>query len=221
MNAAHLLTDPARVLWDALGQPRPHGAPMNKTGLCARCGTAASDASRVKVVVSDKFTGWADYTHTPDPLWCVPCAWAHTAVEARTRAWRITDGAAVEATTPIVRDELAAPLPLQVALIVPLSRHKHILPTAKWGHVTTDDRTLLWTAAEADRFRTVLWLRHLGFNESALSDPTPRFEHLSTLDGPTMQRVLDQWATLAAWRHDDTYLKVACVGARTKKGTMS
>lgn len=169
----------------------------------------------MKIVVSDKFTGWDDYTQTPDPLWCVPCTWAHTAIDARVKAWRIDTAGAVEATPAVLAADLEGPLSAHVALVVPLSRQKHILPAARWGHVTVDDRVLIWGPEEAHRFTVLRWLRGLGFSEASLSLPVPRFEQFITLPATDMAHVMVRWETLSPWRQDSAYLKVACKAART------
>lgn len=211
--------DPLRSLWHHQGRPTP-SVLEDRAGTCARCGTPTGEASRVKAVVSDKFTGWDAYTHTPDPLWCPPCTWGHTTSEVRTRPWWITPTGGHPATRDLLARLLSEPLPAHGALLVPLSRHKHLLPVARWGHLTTDDRTLTWTSTEATRFRTLRWLRRLGFSEAALHDPTPRFEVLTTVDPALMPQVLTAWADLAGWRADPTVLTVACHASRpTRTGT--
>lgn len=209
--------DPLHALWVTLGKPLPQGAPMNKSGTCSRCSTASTTASRLKVVVSDKFTGWANYTHDPDPLWCIPCTWAHTEPTIRTHPWRINVHPDPKFADQTLCDDLRAALPPHVALVVPISRHKHILASAKWGHITTDDRLLTWTVHEARRFNLVCTLRDLGFNEAALSEPAPRYEQLAQLDSHVMTHVLDNWAELEPWRRDPTYLKIACISARAPR----
>lgn len=209
--------DPLWVLWEALGGPPPTDAAMDRTGTCTRCGAFSTTASRVKATVSDKFTGWEAYTQTWDPLWCVPCAWGHTASEVRTRPWIIGADRTAPADPAALTSILASGLDPHAAVMVPISRHKHVLPAAKWGHVATDDRALAWTSDEAHRFRTLAWFRGLGFNEAALAQPTPRFEQFITLDAPTMRLAMTRWATLSEWRKDLAYLKVACVASRTTK----
>lgn len=215
VSGMSLSVDPLWVLWHAMGEPVPTGAPMNKTGTCDRCGAYSEAASRVKVVVSDKFTGWADYTQHADPLWCVACTWAHTTSEVRTRGWRIGGTRTVEANGPTLFTELDNPLSSHVAITVPLSRHKHILPSARWGVVTTDDRTLVWTATEVMRLRSVAWLRLHGFSEAALFETVPRFEQIARMSDAAVNLTMRHWGELAAWRTDPTYLKVACVATRT------
>lgn len=206
--------DPLWVLWHASGKPTPDAAPRDRAGRCARCGAFDEAASRVKAVVSDKFTGWESYTRHADPLWCTACAWGHTDSMLRTQPWRIGAGRTIKATRTLLAEELTRPVPPLVAILVPVSRHKHLLPDARWGVVTTDDRHLVWEHEEAALFKTVQWLRGLGFNEAALTERTPRFEVLTRCDGPTMALILTRWATLAPWRQDPAYLSVASLGSR-------
>lgn len=206
--------DPLWVLWHACGEPIPDKAPRDRAGTCARCGAFDDNASRVKAVVSDKFTGWEDYTRHRDPLWCTACAWGHSDGTLRTQPWRIGGGRTIRATRTTLAEELSQPVPPLVSLVVPVSRHKHLLPDARWGVVTTDERHLVWEHEEARLFTLVQWLRGLGFNEASLREATPRFEVLTRANGATMGLVLQRWADLSPWRRDTAYLDVACLGSR-------
>lgn len=214
MSAARSTMDPLWVLWQAMDRPVPSGAPQNKQGYCSRCGAFDEAASRVKVVVSDKFTGWDDYTQHSDPIWCTACTWGHTESRVRTRAWCIGGGRTIQADASMLAEVLSGPIPALVAVVVPQSRHKHLLPAARWGVVTTDDRHLVWEHEEARLFGVVRWLRGLGFGEAALLEPTPRFEQLTRQKGGTMALVMTRWEDLAVWRRDPAYLKVACLASR-------
>lgn len=217
MSALATGVDPLWVLWHACGEPTPAKIPRDRAGTCARCGAFDEHCSRVKAVVSDKFTGWEAYTRHVDPLWCTACAWGHTDGVLRTRAWRIGGGRTVQPDRALLAEELSKPVPPLVALVVPVSRHKHLLPEARWGVVTTDDRHLVWEHEEAALFKTVQWLRGLGFNETHLAERTPRFEVLTRCDGATMALVMSRWESLSVWRQDPAYLSVACLGSRPAK----
>jgi hypothetical protein len=213
------------VLWNAHGSPAPD-APCDRPGRCARCGTADDHASRIKAVVSDKFTGWDLYTDIADPLWCRACAWGHTTMALRVRPWLITapldnSPRASQTPQPPTRPELTAllstALPHSVALTIPISRQKHILPAARWGYLTTDDRVLRWDQTEATRFHWLRTLRTHGFSETSLREPAPRFEQLITLAPAAMRETLTMWDRLGPWRADDTYLSIACIASRPPK----
>lgn len=216
VNVVTTGVDPLWVLWHASGEPTPT-APRDRSGTCARCGAFDHAASRVKAVVSDKFTGWDAYTRHLDPLWCTACAWGHTDGGLRTQPWRIGGGWTVRADRSVLADALAQPLPALVSLVVPVSRHKHLLPQARWGVVTTDDRHLVWEQDEANLFKVVQWLRSLGFNEVHLRERTPRFDVLARRDGGTLSLVMNRWESLSPWRQDPAYLDVACLGSRPPK----
>lgn len=209
--------DPMCVLWESMGRPNPERGPGTTPGICARCHARTDDGTRIKVVVSDKFTGWDDYTDHPDPLWCTACVWGHTHTPLRTQPWLIGGPTPGPTTTSAVGDLLAAPLNPYCAVSVPLSRQKHIVPFARWGMVATDDRALPWGAAEQARFLHVRALRTLGFSETALMEPAPRFEQLATLPPARMAQVLAQWKTLDTWRRDPIYLRVASLVTRPAK----
>src|SRR5690606_29140196 len=50
-----------------------------------------------------------------------------------------------------------------------------ILPWAQWGHIGTDTGWWPWGAADIDRLGTYQALRRLGFGETAITEPEPRF----------------------------------------------
>lgn len=207
---------PAQTLWRHAGQPDPE-APMNKAGRCGLCATISQRASRIKQVISAKFTGWDTYTTDADPLWCPACAWLHTDSTLRSRPWLITPTVGHTPTRTELTTLLTAPLPADVSVTVPLSRKKHILATAQWGKVATDDRILPWDAVEASRLADLRWLRDLGFNEAALAETVPRFEQLTRIPVSLMQQVMDRWVGLNPWRADDTYLRVALLAIRPEQ----
>jgi hypothetical protein len=205
--------DALTTLWHHQGQPNPP-EPGGRTGTCARCNTHTTEASRVKAVVSDKFTGWDQYTRSTDPLWCPPCTWGHTNSDLRTRPWLITLANSHQPTRAELTQALTQPLTAGTALSVPISRHKHIVPQARWAHVVTDDRTLPWTPTEAARFMAVQQLRTFGFSETALHEPVARYEQLITLAPSNRATVMTLWEALTPWRADSTYMHVACIASR-------
>lgn len=232
MSTSLGILDPTRVLWEAFGSPVTDGL-ADSPGDCARCGTTTDRRARVKTVVSDKFTGWDDYTgdrNAPgtatdsdgwDPRWCGACTWAHTDQDLRVRPWIVTvERCATTPATPAdLRRTLMLPLPNQTAVLLPFSRQKHLLPHAAWGHIRTDDRTLPWGPREAARFSHLLRLRSLGFSETALAEEAPRFEVLRRHPAVVMRQIFALWTGLTVWREDPVYLRAACLASRTVKET--
>ena len=143
---------------------------------CARCGRRTGQLTPTGRVVSAKFTGFDDWVGPPTFGVCRDCAWA-----LHTKGLRLHP-LVVHRTTPSVttatRGELAAllagPLPLQVSVTVPLRPgRKHLLPSARWGHVTTGDATLRWGPGDAARLHAMHRLRRGGFGGRMLDRPRP------------------------------------------------
>ena len=141
---------------------------------CARCGRGTGQLTPAGRVVSAKFTGFDDWVGPPTGGVCRDCEWA-----LHTKGLRLHP-LVVHRTTPSVttatRSQLAtlldAPLPLEVSVTVPLRPgRKHLLPSARWGHVTTDDATLRWGSGDATRLQAMQRLRRSGFGGRMLIAP--------------------------------------------------
>lgn len=213
----HVATaDPLRLLWQHQGTPVPADVSFDPgPATCARCGQDADTSAPLTGVISDKFTGWDDYaTGDRNPRWCVACTWGHTEATLRHFPWFVTPERGGRLTPSLLRDLLAAPLDPTVALVVPLSRKKHLLPAARWGVITTDDVHLPWAAADADRLLLLLTLHALGFTETGLLAPAPRFEQLRTLSPDQQALVLTTWPRLAPWRNYPPLMQVALRATR-------
>jgi hypothetical protein len=209
--------DPLHTLWQHQGSPRltGPGAPATTPGTCARCHQATDHAALLTDVISDKWTGWQDYaTGDRTPRWCPPCAWGHTEPTLRHLPWLITTDHGAPATLSTLHATLTRPLPADVALLIPLTRKKHLLPAARWGLITVDDLALPWRPADADRLTVLTALRAAGFTERALGAPAPRFEHLRTLTPTQQAQVLRTWALLDPWRAFPAYLQIALLATR-------
>jgi hypothetical protein len=103
------------------------------------------------------------------------------------------------------------------AVIIPVSRQKHVLPFAEWGRVRTDDDTIVWDADNVRRLAVFFDLRAAGFSESALSEPSPRWATLSRLDADRKRFVVTAWPLLDPWRTRPSCLAVAARATRKPK----
>lgn len=209
--------DPLRVAWHTHGAPVPPLA-WRGPGVCDRC--TASDPRTVRIidVVSDKFTGWEQYgTASKHPLWCPSCAWGHSDPALRLVPWVVQGKTARKATSTDLAVALASPLPTDLAVIVPVSRKKHLFPQARWGVVTTDDIALPWGSAEVQRLDVLRTLRRYGFNEQALSEAAPRFDTLRTLGPAHKVEVLHLWPLLDPWRQMPLFMQVGIKASRLEK----
>ncbi|TEA09071.1 hypothetical protein CCUG60884_00239 [Mycobacteroides salmoniphilum] len=92
------------------------------------------------------------------------------------------------------------PLPADTAVVVPVARRRHILPTAQWGHLATDTLVLRWDAAYANRLAELRWLRTTGASWPQLSQETPPPTLLTNQPSAEWDRILSAWARLNRWR---------------------
>lgn len=179
---------------------------------CARCGITSDQLTRTTQVVSKLFTafdGWHDATGRG---MCPACTWAHTAPELRQHPHLVTTaGTARQLTrTELEHQLLAGPMPSHQALVVPLRPgRKHLLPEASWGHVTTDDARLPWTAGDITRLEALLRLRAAGFGSRMLTADAPPWPVFGRLTPEQWPPVLADWATLAPWRLRRPWLALA------------
>ena len=178
---------------------------------CARCGRRTTQLTPASQVVSAKFTGFDDWVGPPTGGVCRDCAWA-----LHTKGLRLHP-LVVHRTTPSVttatRGELAAlladPLPREVSVTVPLRPgRKHLLPSARWGHVTTGDETLRWGPGDAARLHAMHRLRRGGFGGRMLTAPAPPWPVLRRLDPAARAEALTDWARLDPWRAATPWMRL-------------
>lgn len=167
-------------------------------------------------VVSEGFCDWDRMPFLgPDPCFGPAAAWTLRHRPFMLRPHVIADGACVE----IAGDEIAAALRSMpsVAVIVPVSRQKHLAPFAAWGEVTCDTDAYRWTRDDDDTLGTYRALRTLGFGETALTEPVPRWPILSRLPREERMWVLRRWGDLDRWRHRPGIFDVAARATRAAK----
>ncbi|MGH3993091.1 MAG: hypothetical protein ACRDSN_11595 [Pseudonocardiaceae bacterium] len=224
------MTHIAHALWDAARRPEPNWqgkaktvrcAPTPRPGVCALTGEAGMvwDGTHV---VSDLFTGWDGLRFRnvdPAGLGFGPAgAWVIRLQVAMRRAHVLRGGELVMPDPPGLFAALVA-LPHEPTSVVsvPTSGQKHLLPWAEPGAVRTDNMTLRWSAGDVDRLRLYRWLRGLGFGETALSEPAPRWVAVRGLAAPDVRMVMSRWGELDPWRAVPTRLDVAARATRTPK----
>ncbi|WP_051992197.1 hypothetical protein [Mobilicoccus pelagius] len=86
-----------------------------------------------------------------------------------------------------------------MALTVPRTGRKHLLPSAMWGRIFFDDVAIPWSSADAHRLRVVERLRAAGASEADLRRPSPLWPLLRSAGGAHTQ-VLSAWPLLDPWR---------------------
>lgn len=194
-----MLADPAAAAWNAAGEPTPEGACI--PGRCGRCGSHGNAVASLSVV-SVKFTGFADWPFGADQL-CSACAWAYSRPPARVPAMHITCGGVAEysdrgSLTEILRAGALSP---HEAVVLPTTRHRHVLATAEWGHLAVDGLVCRWDAIAAGRLEDLVWLREdVGATWRQLQRPVPPAELLGGQARALWPRALQAWSQLDRWR---------------------
>lgn len=215
------MTDAGVALWVASDRPEPDVA-CTVDATCARCGSRACCAPASKVV-SSNFLDWDLWTGRnaePRPHLCGGCTWLLRHKPLRLRPWTLVAGrATLDATPGELHDALSAPHAHGWAVGVPISHQKHVTVHAAWGHVAHDHGAAPWTGRDAERLRTAAWLRHVGFGEAALAEPSPRWAILRRLVPTERGAVLSAWPLLDEWRRAPWMLAVACRATRADKET--
>lgn len=192
-----MLSDPAAAAWTAAGKPSP---PTTMAGKCGRCGSSGSTISS-RSVVSAKFTAYTDWPFGDEGL-CAACAWAYSRPPAKQPALHITFSAADEFSdradlSGILR---AGALPADEAVVLPTTRHRHVLATAQWGHLAVDGLVARWDSSAAGRLNSLIWLRGAGATWTQLQRPAPPPQLLKAHRGALWPQILGAWSTLTSWR---------------------
>lgn len=192
-------------------QPRAPAVIALNPGPCARCATVTTELTPTRRVVSKMFTGYDRWDDPCGPGLCPACAWSYRTPALRRVPHQITtDPSCAPLTRPQLHTLLRHLLPATTAVVVPLRPdRKHLIASAQWGRITTDNATLTWTVADTTRLAAVTELRHLGFGPKHLLTSAPPWIILSTL-APRQQRLAQQhWRHLAPWRRARPWLDLA------------
>lgn len=205
------MVDPVQVAYQQHGTA--HATKETRLGECRRCGTR-DHLVPVSSVVSAKFTGFDSLGHG-DGL-CPICAWAYSATTRRLTL-AISPSAAIVLDSVGLFDQLLRPT-VSIALVVPLSGRKHVLPHAQWGTVRVDDINLVWRASDINRLRIVAELRSRGAPTSTLTDPCPSWRWLRTQPEATWTATQQQWRLLTCWRATP-HLQLAIKATHQQRGS--
>lgn len=192
-SLAAVLVDPVVVTWKALGDP----APVVNSGPVARCGRCNQEQSLklLREILSSNFTGWEQVDPASQGL-CPSCAWAYQESLLRTNPIHITHGTA----SWVRKDELVAilskPLPLSDSITLPIRGQKHLLPSAKWGAVTSDSGTISWNDESAHLLRTMVLAREAGASKSDFEMSAPSMTVLAHAG----EAAFTWWQTFKRWQ---------------------
>ena len=207
-------SDPTKIAWEILGIDWLDTSDQNNISKCGRCQVSAP-LTLFKDIVSNNFTGWGAIDPSSVGL-CQPCTWGYKDPQLRVRSVIVSsDGDALFATPDYLRTLLSAPLAPDVAISIPYAGKKHILPSAEWGMVVSDDGALSWRSTEAELILILIKLRNLGVYESELMEPAPPFRSVAALsfDTDNMIGLLSLWEELRYWQNGP-HIKVAIRATR-------
>lgn len=185
---------------------------------CARCRRATAATTPVGDVVSRRFTGYESWLNPQGRGLCEVCVWAYRHPPLRREAHVIIRRPATLRTAPPaeLRSVLSAPLTPDTAVTVPLTPgRKHLLPTARWGHVTADNIHLTWGTGDADRLGAMCALRAAGFSENELHRPAPSYATLRDLPHEHWPGIFEQWEQLMPWRAAPAWWEVGVRASRS------
>lgn len=197
--------DVAQAAWRGAGAPSLVAA-TTLSGACARCSNA-SDLVPVRDVISKVFTGFDTWQRPGGAGLCAACSWAYRAPDLRSAIHLVTRQpiSCQQVDRRTAAAVLSRALEPRTALIVPQRPgRKHLLPTAQWGHITTDSGSLPWGRREAGLLELVHQLRADGFGTRMLENPTPPFHQLQRIPKQRWQSVLFAWRSLDPWRVPDS-----------------
>lgn len=193
-----MLTDPAAAAWRAAGSP---GIQVAASGRCGRCGADGPTTASSRII-SNRFTDFDAWPYGSRRL-CAVCAWAYSRRPTAQPAMVITANAVTEYSTltPIAELLAAGALIDTASAVVPITRRRHILPTAQWAHLATDGLVVRWDDAAAKRLQSIRMLR-LDFDVtwSELSNPAPPAKALKGRPPETWSALLAAWSELQPWR---------------------
>lgn len=195
-----MLSDPAAAAWVVAGRPSLHASSPG-TGRCGRCGQHGPTVSSARIV-SEKFAGIDAWPFGSRRL-CIPCAWAFSRQPATQPALLITtDSVTSYINGAALADVLiAGELPATHAVVLPTARRRHILPTARWGHLATDGLVVRWDAGAVSKLANLAWLRTtVGATWPQLSRSAPPPRLLATQPPEHSSRIITAWSLLDRWR---------------------
>ncbi len=202
--------------WVAAGAP---GADLaDEAEQCAQCGRPGAGLP-VSAAVSKVFTGFDRWQQPTGRTLCPACAWSYRSPSLRTEVHLVRqDGPTLEPIAQPARWLLEADGDLRsVCLIVPLRPgRKHLLPSAAWHTITTDDVTVSWSAAENERLTALRWLQSAGFTVPALRAAAPPWAALSRVERSRWGQVLHAWSELDPWRANSLWFDLAAALTRKR-----
>lgn len=193
------------AVYQAEGNPAfDKPVPFSEIHLCGNCRRRRSTAPAKKVLTS-QFGSWGDIQQdsTGGRWLCLPCAWTYRSPDLRRRSTVVhLDGTMNRPGIPALREILSAPIPADVAVIVPLSGKRIVAPRARWGQVVFDAGALQWRPRHKRLMHHATRLRELGFTETDLKADSPNHAVLTSLPVETHAEVRSMWREMHPLRDD-------------------
>jgi len=207
-------SDPLKIAWEVLGYNWIDTSDKNNINECGRCQIVAP-LTLFKEIISNNFTGWGAINPSALGL-CQSCTWGYRESQLRTRSVIVSsDGDALFATPDYLRTLLSQSLSPSIAISIPYAGKKHLLPSAEWGMVMSDDGPLSWRSTEAELITILIKLRNFGVYESEFLEPAPPYRVVAALSFDTdhMIGLLDLWEQLRYWQNGP-HIKIAIRATR-------
>ena len=184
--------------------------PVNFEG-DSRCGACLhhSPTAPASRILTSQFGSWDSISSDPHDgtrRLCAACAHAYRVPSYRWHPAIITPKGMTTPGHADLIDILSKPLPGDVAVVVPVSGKKLLVPLARWGYLTTDTQTFTWTARHKRLLKTVIELREFGTPEGAFVEASPPFVLFTSLPPHQHDHVRDLWRILAPLRADKALL---------------
>lgn len=201
--------DPVTLAWQSAGSPQP--GDLSDAGRCARC-LDETDLVPAADVVSNKFTGRPDWADPHGQGLCPACTWAYRTLELRRRPM-LVDSHEHQAThlehADLYQLLTAGPLPQHLAITLPISGRKHVLPHATWGRICADGALIPWSGDDSDRLVVVAGLRAAGVPATKLAHAAPPWSVARSMPPGAIATLLERWQAVDPWRRRTLWLDVA------------
>jgi hypothetical protein len=205
-------------IWEAAGCPdHPPGLnPPDREGVCAVTGHHGP-VWPIKQALSANFSDWEHLPHVDmgDPVAGPAAVWALRVwgpIRVAESRWKDHTIVATSITPngDIIDHHRGGPAPLDPSAchIVPLSRQRHIIPSATFGAWCTEGATVRLTDRILTAFHELADLRDRGLGESEAAEHTPR-PQLTRKLGMTVPELLAAWRATAPLREQPAAIAVA------------
>lgn len=216
---------PVEILWLSDGSPDVMPGTLT-VGVCALAGTTGP-VWPISDVVSSNWSDWSElrWLNQTDPVIGSAAVWAFRRwgpVRGDLSAWK--DGTltaiAIRPDGRVDRVRRGDPIPTSAdaAVVVPMSRQRHVVPYARWGHWSTEGHTVHVTPRLVAAVEVLAGLRRLGLGEAEAREPHPRSGAHTRL-GLTLPDLWGRWAAVRVLQEHPAMIAMAVRLTRQPKET--